>query len=368
MSQSGSGTPTSGRSVPCMARRDDKEQLPSSNDIASSSNGDTSDKLCAKRIRSVSRNSDEISGTLSIYNTAYTKNVISKSIYTNQTFVLFPMTSNEHTRRNPIIQSHNAEFIVPDDLQLMNDDWDAMCDQERFIVDRSKMIKISREWRWTTNMEVSEFISTLQIPKSMISASFAMLDRYYVHVQSDSEVDLTLAFFACLSFAVGLYMSRNIKSEIVSESDYSSEQITNFEERIKQFFCITEIGIEYGCSPLHISQYSLPIIAERYISKLEPHIGYIFRMDCSELLEHAKIVSATCALDYNYISTRPSSIAYASVIVAIDILHLPCKFYDWFDTIPLYRNRAETNMIIKHMRRHFAKLIHQEYSPFVAMI
>ena len=82
-------------------------------------------------------------------------------------------------------------------------------------------------------MEVSEFISTLQIPKSMISASFAMLDRYYVHVQSDSEVDLTLAFFACLSFAVGLYMSRNIKSEIVSESDYSSEQITNFEERIK---------------------------------------------------------------------------------------------------------------------------------------
>jgi hypothetical protein len=83
-----------------------------------------------------------------------------------------------------------------------------------------------------------------------------MLDRYYVHVQSDSEVDLTLAFFACLSFAVGLYMSRNIKSEIVSKSDYSSEQITNFEERIKQFFCITEIGIEYGCSPLHISQYS----------------------------------------------------------------------------------------------------------------
>ena len=130
MSQSGSGTPTSGRSVPCMARRDDKEQLPSSNDIASSSNGDTSDKLCAKRIRSVSRNSDEISGTLSIYNTAYTKNVISKSIYTNQTFVLFPMTSNEHTRRNPIIQSHNAEFVVPDDLQLMNDDWDAMCDQK----------------------------------------------------------------------------------------------------------------------------------------------------------------------------------------------------------------------------------------------
>ena len=101
-------------------------------------------------------------------------------------------------------------------------------------------------------MEVSEFISTLQIPKSMVSASFAMLDRYYVHVQSDSEVDLTLAFFACLSFAVGLYMSRNIKSD-------SSEQITNFEERIKQCFCITEIGIEYGCSPLHMSQYSLPI-------------------------------------------------------------------------------------------------------------
>ena len=42
MSQSGSGTPTLGRSVPCMARLDDKEQLPSSNDIASSSNGDTS--------------------------------------------------------------------------------------------------------------------------------------------------------------------------------------------------------------------------------------------------------------------------------------------------------------------------------------
>ena len=45
MSQSGSGTPTLGRSVPCMARRDDEEQLPSSNDIASSSNGTTSNLL-----------------------------------------------------------------------------------------------------------------------------------------------------------------------------------------------------------------------------------------------------------------------------------------------------------------------------------
>ena len=53
-----------------VATRDDDEQLPSSNDIGSSSNGDTSDKLCAKRIRSVSRNSDEISGTLSIYNSS----------------------------------------------------------------------------------------------------------------------------------------------------------------------------------------------------------------------------------------------------------------------------------------------------------
>lgn len=93
----------------------------------------------------------------------------------------------------------------------MIDDWNAMCDQERFIDDRSKMIKIGREWRWTTNMEVCEFISTLQIPKSMVSESFAMFDRFYNHVQSVLEIDSTLAFFACLSFAVGLYMSHNIK-------------------------------------------------------------------------------------------------------------------------------------------------------------
>ena len=152
VSPSGSGIPALGQSKLCMARRDDDERLPSSNDTASSSNGDTSDRRCAERIRTVSQNSNEIRGTLLIndsntytkvkYNTPYTKYVINKSIITNQTFVLFPMTSNEHTRRNPIIQSHNAEFIVPDDLQLMNDDWDAMCDQERFIDDRSKMIKI----------------------------------------------------------------------------------------------------------------------------------------------------------------------------------------------------------------------------------
>ena len=44
-SPSGSGTPTLGQFEQCIARPDDDERLPSSNDTASSSNGTTSNRL-----------------------------------------------------------------------------------------------------------------------------------------------------------------------------------------------------------------------------------------------------------------------------------------------------------------------------------
>jgi hypothetical protein len=113
----------------------------------------------------------------------------------------------------------------------MIDGWNYACEQERFRNDPSKRtnlvigrnsrrtitnVVIGREWRRTIFMQAYEFISTLQIPTSMTSAAFAMLDRF-----NDRELlvldDLTIAFWGCFSFAVETHMSRGIIPMISSD-------------------------------------------------------------------------------------------------------------------------------------------------------
>ena len=300
--------------------------------------------------------------------------------------LVYPLTIYD-AQRSPIIRS---QYYVPDHYQLMIDGWNYACEQERFRNDPSKRtnivigrnsrrtitnVVIGREWRRTIYMQAYEFISTLQIPTSMTSAAFAMLDRF-----NDRELlvmdDLTIAFWGCFSFAVETHMSRSIIPMISSDvfsGSYSITQLIHMEKRIKQFFLSTEIGIEYGCSPLHANEYSQPIIAERHLYILESHFGHLdisnlLGVDCSLLLDQAKHVAATCALEEDYICIRPSSIAFASVLVAMDILHFPYSAYTRFYAIPVYRYKEETKKIFKRMRGIYHDLIHQQYSPFEAII
>lgn len=309
--------------------------------------------------------------------------IVIKNLF-NIIVVNFPVTMYD-VQRSPIVSFESDHY------QPMTAGWNSACEQERFLNDLSKKtnivfgrdwrrtitnVVIGREWRRTIFMQAYEFVSTLQIPTSMISLAFAMLDRF-----NDRDLlilnDLTIAFLACFSFAVETNMSRSIipmiASDIIMFGTYSVAQLIDMEKRVKQFFLSTEIGFEYGCSPLHANEYSQPIIAERLLYILESHIDHLdvsnlLGVDCSLLLDQAKHVAATCALEEDYICIRPSSIAFASVIVAMDILHFPRHAYEWFSALPVYRHKEETMKITKRMRRIYEDLIHQKYNAFEASI
>jgi len=84
--------------------------------------------------------------------------------------------------------------------QWENRGWNFLCEQEWFInntINTSDII--GREWRYTIYVQVCKLISTQQIPMSMISAAFAMLDRYHNRELLEHN-DFTLAFMACFIY------------------------------------------------------------------------------------------------------------------------------------------------------------------------
>jgi hypothetical protein len=100
-------------------------------------------------------------------------------------------------------------------------------------------------------------------------------------------------------------------------------------ERIRKFFLTAAIGNEYGCSPLNTTEYSQPIIPEQLIHTLELYdISNLLGVDCRLMLH---------ALEEDYICIRASSIAFASVLVAMDILYFPHHAYERFFSLPVYR-------------------------------
>jgi hypothetical protein len=181
--------------------------------------------------------------------------------------------------------------------------WNDLCEQARFnttTINTNTSVIIDREWRRFIYVKACMFMSTQQIPTSMISLAFAMLDRYHNCNREHLELhELTIAFLACFIFAIETHMSLNIFPMIASGVDgtCSIPQLINMGEQIRKFFLSTMIGNEYGCIPLNTTEYSQPIIPERLIHTLELYnISNVLGVDCSLLLDQAKHVASGCVI------------------------------------------------------------------------
>ena len=333
-----------------MARRDDEEQLPSSNDIASSSNGTTSNLLLSLnnpnkkfrpasslRLRRYSGDGNDLHDQkrqcvrivktrveIALSNNEFLPVISSNTINSSSiNRIVTPDIMREVSTGCGVCSGDMVEEVTCDsdmveevnvmtyeenrsewsgvtiEAQCENRVWNFVCEQERFInitINTSDII--GREWRYTIYVQVCKLISTQQIPMSMISAAFAMLDRYHNRELLEHN-DFTLAFMACFIFAVEINMSHNIFPMIASNivGTCSITQLIDMGERIRKFFLTAAIGNEYGCSPLNTTEYSQPIIPEQLIHTLELYdISNLLGVDCRMLLDQAKHVASIGAL------------------------------------------------------------------------
>ena len=267
------------------------------------------------------------------------------------------------TNFEEVNSSENFHSVHQDVLEQ----WDALAEREQHkeyaITD---FLTPAQDWREVHADSFYGIVGDYDIDRSIVSHTFAIFDRYFSRGLV-ARGEWSLALTTCFFLAIKINSSYNGRmlcvGTIVHESNdqFTYDQILNMERRICEDFNwylnppVPDSFVDIISSLLLSEQVNQYIDTEMYIP-------LIMR---EELLQQSKYLCEISVMDRNFVIIKPSSIACAAVLVAMDFLmHVPAGASHWFSSLPLEYDPREVNVYIhrlhllcKEMGHHPTKVL-----------
>lgn len=241
--------------------------------------------------------------------------------------------------------------------------WDALVQRENSeAYAMTELRTASERVRYHACLWCYEIVDKYRIDRSTVSIALSYFDRLVSSGLVERE-DWTVAFVTCLYLAVKVYSYRGrvfFPQDMATISErVTKDQILDMEHHICQVFdwhLNPPVPVSFidTVSPLLESEP----MCEHDFSEFG-NINMRDEMRC-QLVSQSKFLCERTVMDTFFSDKSPSSIACASVLVAMDLLQFPVGSIKWFVSLPIEHDTEETELCAQRLHQICSD---DEYQP-----
>ena len=227
--------------------------------------------------------------------------------------------------------------------------WNALADREgQSIYEIELFTFLSIENRSTIADWCYKVADCLVIERRVVSIAFSHFDRYLSH-HEENKNDCWLVILACLQLAIKLHSNKNETS--LRPILLNLRTICRFSERQ-----VAEKEL-YICEDLQ--WYLNPPVPAMYLEVATPLIDAIINKEnvsitkamTHDIVELSRFLMELGVYDLRLSGERPSSVAYAAILVAMNHLHIPTRTVNKWLSLTLNHSSYKTDRCIQWLQR-----------------
>ena len=293
---------------------------------------------------------------------------------TPQTDGIEPTTDVHNGHATPHVEDGNDDsIIVPTDdtNQDVFAQWDALLQRESHptYTQHEPLPTFVIHPRSILAKEFFSIVDYYNIDRSTISIALSYLDRLTSHGIIE-HAELACAGFTCFYLAVKLNsysgkkfhmaqlvkLSRGIISSVESIADMESHVCEVLDWYLNDVIPVMYVDVITPLLLKDSSMRSMNADEDQECGGSSSSIGEMIPPESKEeLIETARYLCELSTMDAFFSSKRPSSIAYASVLVAMDILQFSPTASKWFVSLPLDHDPEETEVCIQCLHEMYPR-------------
>ena len=237
-----------------------------------------------------------------------------------------------------------------DGQEILFAQWDALVEREgrdayRHDLSDALQLQDFEESRETVSSWCFHWVDQYDIDRSIVSVALSYHDRLVSNgfVDATKKREWMLAAFSCLQLATKVASSPgktcSLKDLVtLSNGFFVEEDFADMEYHICHVF-------DWYLNPPVASNFIdiiTPLLLMHAVSEYDYQVG-------GEVVEQSRYLCERSVLDIFFSGMSPSSVAYAAVLVALDIMRFPVETIKWFEFLALDHDPEETHLCMQRL-------------------